>query len=188
MYTVLQFFARYISKVPQFLRIKRQSRQFISPLVIGTSLPASSITVEWKTAMDPGSGSRDTRFSQSTPREWSPEELVCLQSAARVIKIPLSDLLRFAEANATNTSHRQRQAGDLSLSTHAVPNIQSVSVNDDTGKTSMPGLLPDHPTPAQLTHPFTPNDGLGNWSTSTPLDLAPSGMLTRLAPRSSALD
>jgi hypothetical protein len=138
--------------------------------------------------MHPVSGSPTTLLSQSTPWEWSPEDLMCLQSAARAMRIPLSDLLRFAEANATNSSHRQRQAGDLSLSTHAVHNIQSVSVNDETGSTSMQGLLTDHPTPAQLNHPFTPNDGLSNWSTSTPLDLAPSGMLTRLSPRSSVLD
>ena len=113
---------------------------------------------------------------------------MCLQSAARVMGIPLSDLLRFAEANATNLSHGQRQAGDLSLSTHEVHNIQSVSVNDETESTSMQGPLTDHPTPEQLSHPFTPNDGLSNWSTSPPSDLAPSGMLTRLAPGSSVLD
>jgi hypothetical protein len=138
--------------------------------------------------MHPASGSRATLLSQSTPWEWSQEELVCLQSAARAMRIPLSDLLRFAEANVTLSSYGQRQAGDLSLSTHVVHNIQSVSANDETGSTSMQGLLTDHPTPAQLHHPFTPNDGLSNWSTSTPLDLAPSGMLTRLAPGSSVLD
>lgn len=138
--------------------------------------------------MDPALGSRDTLLSQSTTWEWSPEDLVCLQSAARVMRIPLSDLLRFAEANATNSSHGQRQACDLSLSTHAVHNIQSVSVNDETGSTSMQGLLTDHPTPAQLNPPFTPNDRLSNWSTSAPLDLAPSGTLTRLARRLSVLD
>lgn len=189
-YSVQQFDARCIRQVPQLLGIKATFPSILarSPLVIGTSLSASSITVEWKPTMDSGYGSRDTRPSQSTPDEWSSEDLVCLQRAARAIRIPLSDLLRFAEANATKSSHSQQQAGDLSLSTHAVHNIQSVSINDEIGNASMSGLLPDHPTPAQLTHPFTPNDGLGNWSTSTLLDLAPSGMLTRLAPGSSVLD
>jgi hypothetical protein len=132
--------------------------------------------------MDPGSGSRDTHLSQSTTREWSPEELVCLQSAARVIRIPLSDLLRFAEVNATNSCHSQQQADDLSVNTHPEHNVQSFSVDEDTGNTSVPGPVPDHPTLAQTTRPFTPSEGLGNWSTSTPLDLAPRGMPTRLAP------